>query len=105
MSKKRTVILSMTVMALWGSLFPCIKIGYEAFNIGSTSVAEILMFAAMRFTVCGFSVTLFCICKRKRLSVPTWRNAVNIVWVGVFAVFLHYACTYDLPLRTAPKRR
>ena len=41
-SKLKTVILSLIVMALWGSLFPFIKIGYSAFSIDSTNIPSIL---------------------------------------------------------------
>ncbi len=27
----KTLLLALLVMALWGSLFPCVKIGYKAF--------------------------------------------------------------------------
>lgn len=95
MNKKvKTIILSLLVMALWGSLFPCIKIGYLAFGINTKSVADILMFAAMRFALCGALVCAFCFCKRKTMSVPSVKTALNIVWIGIFAIVLHYACTY-----------
>ncbi|MBQ8742298.1 MAG: hypothetical protein IJZ03_02890 [Clostridia bacterium] len=57
--KVKTILLSLLVMALWGSLFPCVKIGYAAFNINANSVADILMFAAMRFAICGALVCIF----------------------------------------------
>ena len=62
--------LSLLVMALWGSLFPCVKIGYDTFGINSNSVADILMFAAMRFTLCGVLVCAFCFLRRKTMPMP-----------------------------------
>ena len=95
MNKKvKTIILSLLVMALWGSLFPCVKIGYLAFGINTKSVADILMFAAMRFALCGDLVCIFCFLRRKTMSVPSVKTALNIVWIGIFAIVLHYACTY-----------
>ncbi len=90
----KTIILSLLVMALWGSLFPCVKIGYAAFGINAKSVADILMFAATRFALCGALVCSFCFLKRKTTSMPSVKSALNIVWIGVFAIVLHYACTY-----------
>ena len=81
-------------MALWGSLFPAVKLGYRAFQIDTGSVADVLMFAAMRFTVCGFLVSLFCLFRRKKAPVPKAPALLKIVLVGLFAVVLHYACTY-----------
>ena len=36
--------------ALWGSAFPCIKIGYELFQIESSQTATQILFAGCRFT-------------------------------------------------------
>lgn len=92
--KMKSIILSLLVMALWGSLFPCVKIGYIAFGIDTSSVANILMFAAMRFALCGILVCIFCFFRRKTMPMPSARSARNIVWIGIFAIVLHYACTY-----------
>lgn len=81
-------------MLLWGSLFPCVKIGYWAFHIDSSEVSNILMFAAMRFTFCGGLVTLYCTLNRHKTIMPTKYDTFNILFVGLFAIILHYACTY-----------
>lgn len=36
--------------ALWGSAFPCIKVGYELFEIASSDVAGQILFAGLRFS-------------------------------------------------------
>ena len=94
MGKYKTIFLSLLVMALWGSLFPCIKLGYAFSGINSNSVADILMFAAMRFTVCGGLVCLFCLLKRKTIKAPSLKSTGYILLIGLFAIVLHYACTY-----------
>ncbi len=95
MNKKvKTILLSLLVMALWGSLFPCVKIGYIALGINANSVADILMFAAMRFGLCGALVCIYCLFRRKTMTIPSVKAVLNIVWIGVFAIVLHYACTY-----------
>lgn len=81
-------------MLLWGSLFPCVKIGYLAFHIDSSEVSNILMFAAMRFTFCGGLVTLYCTLNRHKTIMPTKYDTFTILFVGLFAIILHYACTY-----------
>lgn len=93
-TKTKSIILSLLVMLLWGSLFPCVKIGYAQFDINTQSIADILMFAAMRFTVCGLVVTLFCSFNRKKNPTPHAKSVLNILWIGVFAVVMHYALTY-----------
>lgn len=92
--KSKTILSSLLVMALWGSLYPCVKIGYAAFGINANSVADILMFAAIRFVLCGALVCVFCFFRRKAMPVPSVKSALNIVWIGIFAIVLHYACAY-----------
>ncbi len=81
-------------MALWGSLFPCVKIGYEAFSISSVNIPDILMFAAMRFLVCGLAVSVIALVKRDKIATPAPKNIMWIVAVGLFSIVLHYAFTY-----------
>lgn len=39
--------------ALWGSAFPCIKIGYQMFEIDAADTAAQILFAGYRFTLAG----------------------------------------------------
>ena len=92
--KMRTLLSALIVMALWGSLFPFIKIGYAAFSIDTASVADILMFAALRFTVCGAIVCGIAAIKKEPVQQPRAKSVTMITLMGVFAIVLHYACTY-----------
>ena len=42
--------------ALWGSAFPCVKVGYELFSIAAEDVASQIVFAGMRFALAGVLV-------------------------------------------------
>ena len=44
--------------ALWGSAFPCIKIGYELFQIESSETMTQILFAGCRFTLAGILTIL-----------------------------------------------
>ena len=44
--------------ALWGSAFPCIKIGYALFGIPAHDNASQLLFAGLRFTLAGAWLSL-----------------------------------------------
>ncbi len=90
----KTILLSLVVMALWGSLFPMVKIGYKVFDIAAGSVLDILMFAGMRFVVSGIIVCMFCNfckCEMQRLFL---KNVCGILLVGLFSIVLHYTFTY-----------
>ncbi len=61
MSEKETILkknwvvalLAMLCCLLWGSAFPCIKIGYNLFNIASDDTASQILFAGARFALAG----------------------------------------------------
>ncbi len=90
----KTIFLSLLVMALWGSLFPFIKIGYEAFSIDSSSIPDIIMFAGARFFVCGLILTIFSIIHKEKLGTPKTKAISVILLGGLFGIILHYAFTY-----------
>lgn len=88
------IILPLITMALWGSLFPFIKMGYKAFDINTNSVADILMFAALRFVVCGAIVCIIAHYSKAEISKPKIKSIAGICFMGVFAIVLHYGFTY-----------
>ncbi len=90
----KTIFLSLIVMALWGSLFPLIKLGYAAFSIDSANIPDIIMFAGMRFLICGGVVSVIALVKRDKIAAPKTKNLFSILFIGLFAIILHYACTY-----------
>ena len=93
-SKVKTVLLSLVVMALWGSLFPCIKIGYKAFAIDTSSIPSILMFAGTRFAVCGVIICAISFFKKDKIESPKIKTLGAFVLIGLFSIILHYAFTY-----------
>lgn len=94
LSKTKTLLLSVLVMALWGSLYPCIKLSYNAFSIDSGSVPDILLFAAIRFLVCGSFVSCFCMCRHKHLAKPSGKDVGFFLLIGLFSIVLHYGSMY-----------
>lgn len=81
-------------MLLWGSLFPCIKIGYKVFGINTGNTSDILVFAAMRFVVCGMVVCLIARLTGAHLEVPKAKSIFVMCVMGIFAIVLHYSLTY-----------
>lgn len=90
----RTLLLALLVMALWGSLFPFIKIGYSTLGIASTNIPSILLFAGIRFTLCGGVSLGISAAKRDRISSNKGKIIGNILLIGLFSIVLHYAFTY-----------
>mgnify|MGYP002706012101 FL=1 len=88
-------------MMLWGSLFPLIKIGYKVFGIDTADISDILMFAALRFIICGTIVCAAAYILKSHIPKPKTRNILNICLMGIFAIVLHYGFTYVGLSRTA----
>lgn len=85
------------VMALWGSLFPMVKLGYSAFGISSGDIPQIMMFAGVRFTVCGLIICLIsCFSKEQKKfnRENTGKSLPPVLLAGLFSVTIHYTCTY-----------
>ena len=92
MSKNKTVWLALLTMLLWGSLFPMVKLGFSAYAVEST--ADILLFAGIRFVICGAIISILAALKDKSSYKPVGGSIVPILLSGLFAIILHYAFTY-----------
>ena len=92
MKKNKGLYVSLLVMVLWGMLFPTVKLGYRVFGI--EAIGDILTYAGVRFLVCGTIITIFAAIREpasfKGLKAGWWQ----VLLAGLFAIVLHYACTY-----------
>ena len=80
--------------AFLGSLYPVIKLGYAAFHIDGGDVPSILLFAGLRFLLCGvITVPLFAAISKKPLLTDR-RDLPMVFGVALFNIILHYAFTY-----------
>jgi drug/metabolite transporter (DMT)-like permease len=92
LKKYKTLLLALLVMLLWGSLFPMVKLGFSAFSVVSTG--DILFFAGLRFAICGAVIAAFALVRDKKSFAPVRGSLVPLLLSGLFAIVLHYACTY-----------
>jgi len=93
-NKAKGLFLAVLVMACWGALFPLTKLSYAAFEIDTTSVASILLFAGARFFLCGIILCLFCLSTKKSLAIRSKSQGIRVVVVALFAVVLQYTFCY-----------
>lgn len=85
-------ILALMCCALWGSAFPCIKIGYEWLQIEGTGSQ--ILFAGYRFTLAGIFTYLFACISEKR-PVLLKRSSVPYVFgQGILQTTIQYVCFY-----------
>lgn len=92
MNKNKTIFLALLTMLLWGSLFPMVKLGFSAYGVDGT--ADILLFAGIRFVICGAVISAFSAVKDKDSYRPVGGSIVPILLSGLFAIILHYSFTY-----------
>ena len=79
--------------ALWGSAFPCIKIGYEMFRIPAGSVGSQILFAGYRFTLAGLLVIAAGSILNRRPAVPrkkTWGRIIRLSLLQTVAQYLFF---------------
>ncbi len=79
---------------LWGSAYPCVKIGYELFGIAGTDVASRLVFAGTRFTIAGIMVVVGVSLAQRRALLPAKRDLGAIGILALFQTVLQYFFFY-----------
>lgn len=88
-------VLAVVCCALWGSAFPCVKIGYEMFRVDTGHTASILLFAGLRFTLAGILAVAIGSLAARRALVPkggrAWRHILVLSLLQTVAqYFLFY---------------
>lgn len=86
---------------LWGSAFPCIKIGYQLFTISSTDTASQILFAGIRFLLAGILAIIFGSIGRRRIILPGRRAIPHIFLLCLLQTVLQYVLFYIGLARTA----
>lgn len=80
--------------ALWGSAFPCIKIGYELFDIPSNAIASQVLFAGCRFTLAGILAIAIGSVLNKKLLLPKKDSCIKIVKLSMLQTVAQYLFFY-----------
>lgn len=87
-------LLAMLCCFLWGSAFPCIKIGYRLFEIASEDTAAQLFFAGCRFTLAGVLTILFGSISGGKILTPKKESWSKILVLCLFQTILQYVLFY-----------
>lgn len=94
---QKTVVVwlgALICCALWGSAFPCIKIGYELFDIPSDAVATQILFAGCRFTFAGILTVLIGSVLHRKWLLPTKTSFPKIWKLCLLQTVLQYLFFY-----------
>lgn len=87
-------LIAMLCCFLWGSAFPCIKIGYQLFSIPSDSTGSQILFAGYRFALAGILVILSGSILSGRFLLPKKASVKSIFKLGLVQTFLQYCFFY-----------
>ena len=85
-------LLALLCCALWGSAFPCIKIGYEWFDI--QGAGSQILFAGWRFFLAGVMTFLFFSIKEKKPLTVQKRNIPAVIGQGFQQTTVQYFFFY-----------
>lgn len=88
------VICCIFCTALWGSAFPCVKLGYELFNIGVNDTFSKILFAGGRFFLAGILVLLIATCVQKKFPKLKKEAVKSIALLGFVETTLEYVFFY-----------
>ncbi len=80
--------------ALWGSAFPCIKIGYQLFQIESEQTATQILFAGCRFALAGILTLVIGSLVKGKILVPKKQSYGKIVTLCMFQTVAQYVFFY-----------
>lgn len=85
-------VLALMCCALWGSAFPCIKIGYEWLHI--EGAGSQILFAGYRFTLAGIFTYILACMFRKKLVLLKRKTVPYIFGQGILQTTTQYVCFY-----------
>ena len=90
------IVTSLAVFCclLWGSAFPCIKLGYRLFEIPSGDTASQILFAGVRFSLAGILTILAGSLIQKKFLVPKKESLFSVLKLSLFQTVLQYVFFY-----------
>lgn len=94
-SKTWVVCVCATICCmLWGSAFPCVKLGYTLFSVNTDNAPSLILFAGTRFALAGVLVILFGSIIKKKFLLPKPKNLWRIGLLALFQTAAQYTFFY-----------
>jgi len=85
---------AMVCCLLWGSAFPFIKLGYEAYGIGAGDTGIQILFAGIRFLLAGILAVLLGSLGRRRVLIPRRESVPRIFRLSLLQTVAQYVFFY-----------
>ncbi len=80
--------------ALWGSAFPCIKIGYDLMGICATDTGAQILYAGLRFTIAGVLAIIIGSVTAKKFLYPKKKALPKVAVLSLFQTIIQYLFFY-----------
>ena len=87
-------LLALLCCFLWGSAFPCVKIGYSLFHIAAEDIASQILFAGARFTLAGLLTIAIGSILSKKILVPAKSSWGMVVKLSLAQTVIQYLFFY-----------
>lgn len=87
-------LLAMLCCFLWGSAFPCVKIGYALFHIEAYDTAAQILFAGLRFTLAGILTILIGSLLSRKFLIPKKTSLQMVFRLSMTQTVLQYLLFY-----------
>lgn len=95
MQKNVVVILGALICcALWGSAFPCIKLGYAWMHIDSSDTATQILYAGYRFTLAGILAVILGSFLNRKVLYPSKKSIPKVVLLSLLQTVFQYLFFY-----------
>ena len=89
-------VLAILCCSLWGSAFPCIKIGYQIFEIAEGDIAAQVLFAGVRFALAGLLTIIIGSIGAKKALIPKKKKTMGrILMLASVQTVLQYVFFYS----------
>lgn len=93
---KKIIVLPLTMLCclLWGSAFPCIKLGCGYSHIASDDTYTQIFYAGLRFTLAGILAVVIGSIIQRKLLVPRKETIPKAAKLSLFQTILQYTFFY-----------
>lgn len=94
---KKTAVVwlgALICCALWGSAFPCIKIGYAIMQIDGNDTATQILYAGCRFFLAGVLTVLIASVLQRTLIIPGKKAVKKVISLSMLQTVFQYLFFY-----------
>lgn len=89
-----SILFALVVSLFWGSLYPCISMGDDMFGYDAKHIPSVMLFAGLRFLVCGIVMTAGVSVHDKKIKLPDKVSILPILAVAFTTIVIHYSFQY-----------